>query len=307
MKVLISILYKTLLYTAPVWVFYFYLEYRLSHIENSYSYKIRNFKAIEPDCELLVLGNSQMLKGVNPGFLPANAYNMANVSQTLPLDEAILKQYISRLPRLKTVVIGLCYTSFGEDLETGEEAWRLSFYKKYYGVSIHNKFELKEYSNTLRYMPYESLKMCLKNFKVDLIKGYQPNGWMKVDGTDSFKNTGEWARQRALMHTKSLNDINITKNVNALKSIIRLLTNEHIEIVLVSPPVQSNYYTNLNADWLAKNDSILGTITKQYGLKLLDFSKTESNEFINGFNDADHLNEKGAEILSRLIGKSVSE
>lgn len=307
MSVFQKVIYKTILYTAPVWMFYFYLEYRLGHIENSYSYKIKNLQSIQSNCEILILGNSQTLKGVNPDFLPNNAFNMANVSQTLPLDEAILKKFIPKLPHFKTVIVGLCYTSFGENLETSEEAWRLSFYKKYYGVSIQNKFELKDYSSTLRYMPYESLKMCLKNFKVDLIKGYQPNGWMKVDGTDSLKLNDEWAKQRALLHTNSLNEKNIANNVKALKNMIQLLTKENIKIIIVIPPVRANYISNLNSYWMAKNDSILQDIANQYKVKLMDFTKTNPAIFEDGFNDADHLNSSGAKVLSLIISKSVVE
>ncbi len=229
---------------------------------------------------------------------------MAQVSQTIKIDEAILGKYLSALPRLKTVILGLSYTSFGEDLQQGEETWRLSFYKRHYDLRVKDQADVKDYSNLVRYTPYESLKMAAKNFKVDLVNGMQPNGWMKVPGSDSLKLTPEWAKRRALMHLLSLDKKNIAANMQSLRKIISMLNERHIQVKIIIPPVSTDYYNELDKSWLERNDSLINVINTEFKLQIVDFAKPADsiqNRFLNEFNDADHLNESGASHLARLM------
>ncbi len=296
------VFFRSIIYCLPVLSFYFYLEFRLSRLENSYSKKIKNFDSISAACDVLILGNSQMLKGVNPDLLSENAFNMAQVSQTLTVDKAILEQFINKMPSLKVVVVGVGYTSFGEKLEKGDEAWRLSFYKAHYGLSLNPTFEVKDYSYTLRYQPYEALKLCLKNFKVDLTKGYQSNGWLKMQGIDSTKLSNDWAKRRAMLHTKSLTDESIIKNKKALIDLITIATQHRVRVILVRPPVMSSYSKYLNLNWQNCNATILNAIKKETGLEVLTFNLFGKE---HGFNDVDHLNEEGAKAFSDRIAEVI--
>lgn len=299
-----------MLYTSPVWMFYFYLEYRLGMLENSYSFKIKHFNSIKDSCKVLILGNSEMLKGINPDFLPQPAFNMAHVSQNYVVDELILQKYLSQLPQLKLVVLGLSYLSFGDDLASGEEAWRISFYKKHYGVDLNNNFDLKDYSNTLRYTPYEAFKSSLTNFKTDLVNGIQANGWMRADGHDSSNLTDEFAQQRARMHTQSLRLENVSKNTTALRNIIALLKERKIQILLVAPPVMQNYNRSLDQKWLERNDSIMNKLSLEYQLEVDDFTKSNDSHyriFEGRFNDVNHLNKEGANSLGTLLSGHLLE
>ncbi len=310
MKILTRIIYKTIVYSSPAWLFYFYLEYRLGILENSYSFKIQHFNAIKDSCRVLVLGNSEMMKGINPDFIPQPAFNMAHVSQNYVVDELILQKYISQLPQLKLVVLGLSYLSFGDDLQNGEETWRISFYKKHYGVALNNGFDAKDYSNTLRYTPYEAFKLCLNNFNTDLVNGIQANGWMQAIGSDSTHLTDEFARQRATMHTKSLRLENVSKNIMALRNIIVLLKKRNIRILLMAPPVMQNYSRCLDQSWLARNDSLVNLLTLEYKLEVVDFTKANDsfyNTFEGGFSDVNHLNKDGADWLGIVLGCYVFE
>lgn len=51
-----KILIRLLLVTSPFWAFCCYLEYKLNGIDNSYSYKMKEFEANEKASEILVLG-----------------------------------------------------------------------------------------------------------------------------------------------------------------------------------------------------------------------------------------------------------
>ncbi len=302
MKTFFKVFIRTILYSLPVLLFYGYLEFRLSKLENSYSNKIKNFEKVKARCDVLILGNSQMLKGVNPSLISKNAFNMAQVSQTLSVDKAILEQFITKMPHLKVVVLGIGYTSFGEELENGQEAWRLSFYKSHYGLDLNSNFEAKDYSYTLRYQAYEALKLCFKNFEVDLTKGYQSNGWLRMEGANHAKLSDNWAIIRARSHTKSLSHSGCLKNKQALIDLINMAAKHGVSIVLVKPPIMEKYSKAFDLAWLNRNDSMLSVIKKETGLavQLMNYSVNKI-----GFNDVDHLNEEGAKAFSTKIAEAI--
>jgi hypothetical protein len=309
-KVALKILYKTLLYSAPVWLLVIYLEYRLGRVENSYSFKMENFEKLKNDCEILVLGNSEMLKGVNPEFLQATAFNMAHVSQTYSVDEQILVKYLEQLPKLKTVILGVSYLSFGEEIKNGSESWRIPFYHRYYGLQLNHEFDLRNHSNILCYTPYESMKMAFSNFRTDLVNGMQENGWMKVTGFKEEDQIDSQAVQRARMHTVGLHKKFVETNIRSLERMIKLLKSHHIEPVLVAPPVMEEYYNALDTQWLFRNDSIVTRFREEFKVNVIDLSSPGSNFNRYGsrlYSDVNHLNETGAEELSRYLAEEIKK
>jgi hypothetical protein len=224
-----------------------------------------------------------MLKGMNPELLPGVAFNMAHV-------------------KLRVVILGVSYISFGDDLESGNESWRISFYKKYYGLDIDRPFELKDHSNILRYGPYEALKMGLNNFQDDLLNGMQTNGWMRTEGFDSVNISDSFAFYRATIHNNSLKEKNVPRNILALQGILRMLEDKHIEVNMLMLPVMHNYYNALDPAWISRNDSIISTIHREFDFEFLNLTKADDNLYNtlkDGFNDVDHLNAKGVEALFR--------
>lgn len=294
-------------YLSPMLILLAFLEYHLSKIENSYTYKIKNFTQALPDVELLVLGNSQALKGINPQLISKNGFNMANVSQTLPVDEAILETYIDKMPKLKTVLIGISYTSFGESLEEGQEEWRLSFYQKYYRFKKNIRPPWKSKSHILMYTPYESLKMALKNFRMNLIAHYQSNGWMKVEKNDAEKLSDMWAMRRAESHTNSLSSDRIELNTSALRKMLIRLRKYGIHPILVCTPVMKNYALHLDKKWEETNEKIVQNMISDGYTGSIDFNKSDIADCIDCFADVDHLNKKGALYISTQLGEVVNK
>ena len=126
---------------------------------------------------------------------------------------------------------------------------------------------------------------------------------MKTEGHDLYHITDEFAGKRAMMHNQSLKTENVNANIESLRRIIAILKEKNIELQIVVPPVMKNYYLNLDTKWLAKNDSIITVLNREYNLRIIDFGKEDHgfNECIDCFNDADHLNMVGAEKFSRMM------
>ena len=86
--------------------------------------------------DTLILGSSHAYYGLCPELLGRNAYNAAQVSQTLKYDEFILNRYA--LPRLRAVVLTVSDFSFYEELE-GTPSWYLAGrYRMYMGCDYHS-------------------------------------------------------------------------------------------------------------------------------------------------------------------------
>ena len=99
-----------------------------------YDLKIAAFERLAPELEIVVLGTSQMIEGVDPRELGASAFNMASGSQDVHYDAQVLATFAPRLPRLRVVVWGLSLFSFGYDIAKtpGEERLMAYHYDRYF-------------------------------------------------------------------------------------------------------------------------------------------------------------------------------
>lgn len=308
MAALRKIIIRLLLVTSPFWVFCCYLEFKLSALENSYSFKINQFISNENTTEILVLGNSEMLKGLNPSYLSSKGFNMAHVSQTYSIDEKILAASVDSMPNLHTVILGLSYLSFGENLETGEEAWRTAFYEKHYKLNLNQGVELKNYSAIFRYTPYESLKIFLSGFKTNLTNGFQPNGYLLVPANEQGALADTNAEERANAHTLGLKGNNIKKSTEALGHIMQMLAQKNISLWLVTPPLMKNYENYLDRKWVNENQHLLDSMIKKNNSKIFVVSPETMNypAFAESdFSDVNHLNESGAQKFTLFIDSLI--
>ena len=81
------LLRKLLWFFVPVATFLIVAETYLRSIPTTYSEKARGLASSDP--EILILGNSHAAYGVNPVLLPRDAYNAANVYQSIYFDKRL--------------------------------------------------------------------------------------------------------------------------------------------------------------------------------------------------------------------------
>lgn len=67
-----------------------WLESRMRALPTSYAQKRAGFMQAAPDPKVLVLGASEVLRGVDAAALGAHAYNMANFGQSFYYDKQLL-------------------------------------------------------------------------------------------------------------------------------------------------------------------------------------------------------------------------
>lgn len=294
---------RILLLLAPFLAGTVFIEYRLRQLTTSYSKKRHDLESKLSRIQLLVLGSSQPLQGLNPIYFSCNAYNLANVSQTLYYDIELTKQYIKKMPELKVVIIPIAYFTLGEELKALPESNREYFYYHYWNLNIEHLpgIDLKKVSLIPVFTLITSLKLALR--PSDLIDHIDSNGWKCIELTDENIMTEEKGKARVRQHEFSDTAIR-NEHIQMLRGFLALLLKNHIRPVFITTPVYKTYYNNINKKYYEADLEIIHTLSREYGLQYFDYFKDPSFEK-SDFSDNDHLNKKGAEKFSKMLNEAL--
>lgn len=300
-----KLLLKSFLFIIPLAMFFVYMEVNLAKIPNSYSFKRECFEQQLDSIEVLVLGSSQMVHGVNPDYFSMKGFNLSNVSQTLFYDSRITLRYLDRMPKLKYALINISYFSFGEQLIDGREAWRDYYYSQYWNIDYPEieKMDIKKYSKTFLYTPTHAFGYFLKGFHVNLIENYDRSGFSKVDTIEkSYGDSTGYIRVQT--HEDCYQEKRVAENQKYVEELIVELKKRNITPVIITPPVLETYSKFVNKEKVKRNTEIVNRICKKYNCRYFDYFSDK--RFVQSdFCDNDHLNVVGAEKFSRVIDKEI--
>ena len=276
----------------------------LRSIPNDYSYKhdwlIKNSNSIK----ILNFGSSHGYYGIRPEFFSKPAFNLAFVSQSLKYDKFLYEKYATACDSLEYVVLPISYSSFRSNLDKSKEWWRIKGYCiymgcDYYGVnpkynleitSKEKKSQLKDaFLQQLNYRTCDTLGFCT-NYK----KEYRAQDW---------QSTGLTACTR---HSKGKKE-NIKTNLQYLEWIIQDCQKRNIKVILLTTPTFHTYYDVLNQDQVIEREEICNSLVQKYNhVIFLDWLKHEQFDK-DDFFDADHLNEYGAEKLTKMLDEFIMQ
>lgn len=290
---------RVLLFLLPIALLTAHLETGLRGMENSYTFKSKGLTRSGKQLKTLVLGNSQALKGINPGVLDGNlqpAFNMANVSQTLYYDSTILANNLNRLPRLKNVILTLCYTSLYEELWE-IEPFRPFFYARFMDIPGQGteNFGLMRFSQVALYSAKTSLNLALKGFP-NQTEGLDSNGFQKAEKREI---SPALSARRIREHLKGIKKSHFLPNLNRLKSIVWLCQKHSIQLILVVMPVHKTYYTLESPEFAGPFHEVLNNLKHQSGVTVLNLEQSPLPDTC--FADQDHLSWAGSIWLGKTI------
>lgn len=296
-----------LFYFSPIVLFLLYMEYNLGLIQNSYSYKRTCLETQLDSIKVLALGSSQTAFGINPRYFSEKGFNLANISQTLFYDTRLTLKYVDRMPKLKKVIITVSYFSFGEQLYDGNEVWRDYSYSQFWNIDFPemNNYDLAKYSKTFLYTPKMSFLFFMKNFNVNLIEGYQANGYIWRDTTlNNLNISNQSGAQRVRAHDITYKENRFLENKNDLELLVCELKKRNIIPVIITPPVYSTYYNYVDKPKLNRTTEAINSICNTYQCKYFNYF-TDSRFSKLDFYDNDHLNFIGAEKFSKIINAEI--
>ena len=298
--------YIAFVFLVPILIIAGVVEYLLRSIPNDYQTKNNQIALQKDSITTLILGSSHTLYGVNPDFINQNAFNGANISQTIDIDYTILKQSIFKLPKLKNVVIRVSHTTLFELLPKMSEAWRMRNYYIYYDNldlpwSLFNRFEIftTHFKLNLKrlfdfYIDDKSSLNCL------------PNGWNTSYKTSAHRSLAKSAKIAVIRH--NIKDFKYHKQCKSyLKMIIDLCEQHNINVILITPPACNEYINQLYQPQLNKTISFCKELDQTHKNCIYINYFLNDSFTISDFFDADHLNHSGAEKLSNDLNKYLRE
>ncbi|WP_162051924.1 DUF1574 family protein [Pontibacter pamirensis] len=303
---MIKLFKKLLLLTFPFAVIYFYSEYRLSSLDNSYKFRRRALERQIAGCEILLLGSSHGVSGINPEYLTKSAFNAANVSQTVFYDKEILLKYIGSAKELETVVLPVSYFTLWSDSHTSKEAWREYFYYRFSDIKHPdlNPFEPAAFSFVALYTPGKVKSYLLRNFDVNLVANEREDGWRGYPAGEIKRINYVTGKRRVALHHSNMLASSYTKNMEYLEEILAAAEKRGIEVVLVATPVYRTYSKFTKEKYKLANMKALKALRKEFDMTYLDYSN-DKRFTINDFYDNDHLNYKGAAKFTRILNEKL--
>lgn len=299
---------KLIVFFIPITICFVYSEYHLrtKHFVSSYATKKYYLEQQLDSIETLVLGSSQTFNGINPACFTSKTFNLANVSQTIYYDKRLTLTYLSKLPKLKTVVINISYFSFFYQLFDIKESWRDYYYLQHFGIKYYQlpSFCIENYAAFSVYKPLHCFKLSFNKFddinaKEILQNGYQPK-YVQEAISDSL------GLIRVKIHDAENFAIRTKEIESDLETFVKELNDKKIKIVFLTTPVTPNYSKFCNKIIIDKNTTFITSLCKKYSAIYLNFF--EDKRFVlNDFSDNDHLKNNGANKLSSLINDTLTK
>jgi hypothetical protein len=285
-------------------------------------FQFENIESKLQEIEILFLGNSHVAKAINPEYFSRPTINLAYSSQDLYYNYQILKKYIKRLTKLKIVIIGLDYFSFGRD-----EEYRASHLVKDYFSELfimprsgkifnliksfsvywlHQNTFVEDFFKNKKPNPNKILKMSYVPKPLPQSGILLENGFRFSSGTmspDEFRQNG---KERAKLHMEVYDEKNSRPNIECIYNMIRLCRGKNIKVIFITTPYHKFYFINFDKEFIANFYNKLEMILRKnhQNVFYFDFSRDgnfEDSDFLN----SDHLNYVGAKKFSQIVNKKV--
>lgn len=278
-------------------------EAAIRTIPNEYTTKIKYAKQQLDNIEVLILGSSHALRAVNPHAISGkHAFNLAMISQPLELDHRLLFNYKERLTKLECVIISISHFTLSQTLTEGEIKERLPYYKHFYKLKMPEikPTALNYYSIQFDVDFSSTAGRVLRRLKGSPIVMTDSLGWMGNEGKQLTTENAfiADAAAAAKRHNNSIDDL--THNLKLLEEIIEFGKSNKVKIILLNTPKTHWYNTNLKGAVSDRIDTEIQKLIEGRNAKYLNF-KNHSDFDISDFKNSDHLNEKGAKKLTKML------
>ena len=290
---------KVLLFLLPIIALAIGWEVMLRNIPNDYEYKKAYLEKNADSIEVLFLGSSHGYYGINPLFLKKKGFNAGQVSQSVNYDYKILEKYFSNAKKLETIVLPISYFTFHYNLENGDEAWRVKNYSIYHQMHTTNRIE--DYSEVLSSTIKNNILRTYSYYlqkKPELLCNEQ--GFGLNNNSTKNRDLNITGPATAIQHTYK-DSVNFEGNYQALLSIIAFAEKRNIQVLLFTPPAYETYIQNLDKKQLEKALATVQEIDKRFDNTVYVNLMQDKSFVAPDYFDADHMNEIGAEKLTKKI------
>ena len=276
-----------------------FLEFFVRLVPNEYSYKSHYLESNIDDIEVLIVGSSAARSGIDPDVFPISAFNVAQVSQDLETDCAIIHKYIERADSLKYVFFPILPMAYSYRMGEGVEDWRLRKYPIYMNLDVEktafsDRFELSNIpgsvSQIIKYLKGEKTVDCYE----------------KGMGDDDVVEDEQAKIAQGIMIAKVHNEHFYRENykiiVPVLEGAIDECAKHSVKVVLLVLPCYYTYCENIDPIMVSECDSISRRIAEKHPNVTYFNWFTDSTFVTEDYRNSNHLSQAGAKKLtSRII------
>lgn len=295
---------RALFFAIPLLLIIVCAEIVFRNIPNNYQYKYTFLRDNCKDIEVLVLGSSLELDGINPNLFHRKAFNAAYYRQTPEVDRMWFDTFADSMHSLKVLIIPLSYFSLSY------HHFNNDFYYYHYkrdcnftpcGMKTRQNFAVLSFP----------IKDVLKQSMNALFTKDYSNIYIDSSGWEAFNGNFEKAPFREGCTASIIADNNGKCNGSSLctlpiyKDIIRKCQSINIQVIIISTPLTRYYRSLCNYDRIINTQETGAQLEKQFS-NVHYINLFESNIFVDSdFNDASHLNINGASKLTSIIDKYI--
>lgn len=294
-------MFRIFLFFIPVIVITIGCEIYVRNMPSLYKQKRDQLIANADSIEVLILGSSHAMDGIDPNQFSLYAHNLAFGSQSIYFDRKLAEKYLPVLPRLKYVLLTLDYNSLSYDHDEGRDF----FYKYYYNLDYKDRKFCKEsfLQSFFVYTPEQTLSLMTNHRPVRLMKGWMNKAVRKDEKVTSVESN----ELRAKVFNNTVNTWNGGDSVlNDLEALLNLLQSHKITPVIITFPNYSLLRSFLDSTIIERNRSLGNALSQKYQIPYLDYFDDDSFTLSDYFN-CDHLNEQGAAKLSQKINAVIMD
>lgn len=247
--------------------------------------------------KVLITGSSHTLMGVNPKDIELTSANIAEINKPISVDLELIKKYYQQMPALQYVVLPIDYFTLffnGQSEHYNKRYWH------HWGLTKPgiSKFHFMDcYIET----PYDLLiekSEPLSNYSI------QTGNWSRfsegVKSNFAKKRTGIWHKN--WMDLKAAESI--TKEINAF---IDFCQKHSIHIIVIEMPVPAKTQTFFEKKYTSLTSSVINQLDGYSNVTHLNCRDSLVFKNDSLFADSDHLNHKGAAILTEMLNKSLKK
>jgi hypothetical protein len=294
---------------APFVIFFAWAEFALTALPNKFSKKAALLARTSTDIEVLVLGNSQEVDGIDPSHFHYHGFNMASDGQSLYEDTRIILRFGSSLSRLRLVMFPADYVS----LESPPEGWgqgaRQVFYNRYYHIRpplSRLRLELHYFSLVATYGIRPSIDSLLRGQPPEDVSASNTTdtGFVRIAGSLST-NAVETDRAAAVMvqaHEAQMEQKYIKENVAYLREALTWCKSKNVKVVFITTPVYKSYSDHIDTKRFTLMQESIQNLCTEYSAYYFNFRS--DNRFADArsdFRNSNHLNPQGARIFSEIV------
>ncbi len=296
----------------------YYLYSRTYQIPYQYP-RLTIHNPIEGKYNLIKLGNSHSLYGLDFSHYNTNSLSLAESAQPFSYDLAKLKMYKNQIAEHAIVLISISPNSFIKDSEFID-----GFQDQYYDDYTLSPFLIPQLNvqNYLvkRLFPFLSTMIFIrqryaepsKEVLQNVVKQNIQTGYYNVSSirdqledsnhSDTLDSQGVEYMANKWNQFDEMQEIKILKNTREFKRLLAYCIQQNWLPVLITIPVSESLLNRLKPQFMDEYVYMNIKIPEAKNVLYLDFTKyTPITSNYDLFEDPDHLNKKGAAIFSYIL------